>query len=81
MLSCFARLWWATWIVDRHSALSFNLRTQLTEVSCQNLRRPVPDTLWESSEVLPRDESPTIMGASHEVFHLDLFGVFIPLSL
>ncbi|KFZ20702.1 hypothetical protein V502_03051 [Pseudogymnoascus sp. VKM F-4520 (FW-2644)] len=74
------RLWWATWIVDRHSALSFNLRTQLTEVSCQNLRRPVPDTLWESSEPLSQIEGSMMIGANHEVFDLDLFGVFIPLS-
>jgi xylanolytic transcriptional activator XlnR len=78
------RLWWATYIVDRHSSLSFNLRTQMTEIDCRQLRRPIPDILWESSRPLtPRSGHGTPMGLTgvdFEVHSLDIFGIFIPIA-
>jgi hypothetical protein len=78
------RLWWATWIGDRHSALSFNLRTQLTELECQNLQRPYPDSIWELDSPLEPSlldhKQARRIGVDTEIQDLDLFGIFIPLA-
>ena len=57
---------------------------QLTDLDCQNLQRPCPDSIWESSSPLfPLPESSSIskaLGTDCEIRDLDLFGIFIPLE-
>lgn len=77
------RLWWASWIIDRHTALSFNLRTQLTDQDCPNLLYPHADEVWESDETLPLRD-PHIAGNGHRTpYHTaqpDFFGLYIPFA-
>lgn len=80
----FSRLWWSGYTIDRHAALSFNLRPQTTDLECQTLQRPCPDDLWESEASLEEyhqvEKPNTLKGIVYSVQHLDLFGVLLPLS-
>lgn len=79
----FQRLWWATYIIDRHSSLSFNLRFQMTDQRCQQLQLPCSDAIWESSLLLQECQrehfSTSPRGVGYKVHSLDLFGIFLPL--
>ncbi|BCS04224.1 Zn(II)2Cys6 transcription factor [Aspergillus luchuensis] len=77
------RLWWATYIIDRHAALSFNGRPRITDNECLFLPTPRPDALWnQPGPLLPHGEQPgaheTVL--SYNVGNLDMLGLFLPLS-
>lgn len=77
------RVWWATYIIDRHSSFSFNLRPHFSDMECQNLAQPCRDSLWESSTPLWElglSETKNSRGIAYSVNNLDLFGVMLPLS-
>jgi hypothetical protein len=80
----FLRLWWSGYTIDRHVALSFNLRPQTTDLECELLQRPCPDAVWESDASLQEyfeTERPKFpRGIIYSVQSLDLFGVLLPLS-
>ncbi|KAF8853852.1 hypothetical protein BDZ45DRAFT_706805 [Acephala macrosclerotiorum] len=72
------RLWWTGYMIDRHSALSFNLRPQTTDLEYQMLQRPCPDDIWESDVLLveyyPDARNEASKGIIYSVQTLDLFG-------
>ncbi|PYI02468.1 hypothetical protein BO78DRAFT_463925 [Aspergillus sclerotiicarbonarius CBS 121057] len=77
------RLWWATYIIDRHTALSFNGRPRITDHECLLLPTPRPDVVWkQSGPLLPwsdrRSQDNTML--SYHVQSLDMLGLFLPLS-
>ncbi|RAH57705.1 hypothetical protein BO85DRAFT_459695 [Aspergillus piperis CBS 112811] len=77
------RLWWATYIIDRHAALSFNGRPRITDNECLFLPTPRPDALWnQPGPLLPHGQQPgaheTLL--SYHVGNLDMLGLFLPLS-
>ncbi|OJI82498.1 hypothetical protein ASPTUDRAFT_123034 [Aspergillus tubingensis CBS 134.48] len=77
------RLWWATYIIDRHAALSFNGRPRITDNECLFLPTPRPDALWnQPGPLLPHGQQPgaheTVL--SYHVGNLDMLGFFLPLS-
>ncbi|PYI32043.1 hypothetical protein BP00DRAFT_435704 [Aspergillus indologenus CBS 114.80] len=76
------RLWWATYIIDRHAALSFNGRPRLTDQECSSLPTPCPDAIWDNLSPLPRSENclPHSMASRYQVRSLDMLGTFLPLS-
>uniref|UniRef100_A0A093V8Y3 Xylanolytic transcriptional activator xlnR n=1 Tax=Talaromyces marneffei PM1 TaxID=1077442 RepID=A0A093V8Y3_TALMA len=43
------RLWWATYIIDRHSSLSFNSRPLITDHECHQLPTPRSDSIWDQT--------------------------------
>ncbi|CZR63737.1 uncharacterized protein PAC_13634 [Phialocephala subalpina] len=78
------RLWWSGYTIDRHVALSFNLRPQTTDLECQTLQRPCPGDIWESDIFLEEyyqdaGNFPS-KGITYSIQTLDLFGVLLPLS-
>ncbi|KAK5062008.1 hypothetical protein LTR44_003383 [Exophiala sp. CCFEE 6388] len=66
------RLWWATYIIDRHSSLALNLRPTYTDASCP-LHLPSADDNWLQNRI----DSPAVF--DYHVATIDLFGLFIPL--
>ena len=69
-------------MLDRHVALSFNIRPQLTDQQCQNLQNPRPDTIWASSTPLEQyrhGTSAAPRGVGYIVHSLDEFGLLVPL--
>ncbi|KAI2841516.1 transcriptional regulator family: Fungal Specific TF [Aspergillus niger] len=77
------RLWWATYIIDRHAALSFNGRPRITDNECLSLPTPRPDPIWnQPGPLLPgsqgRSAHETVL--SYHVGNLDMLGLFLPLS-
>ncbi|CAK7204980.1 hypothetical protein SEUCBS139899_007743 [Sporothrix eucalyptigena] len=74
------RLWWAAYIVDKHSSFSFNLRPTLAEAECRFIHRPCCDDVWQSDDDLLEDEPDRVQGLGYEVHSLDWFGVFVPLA-
>lgn len=71
-------------MIDRHSALSFNLRPQLTDQEVEKVGLPVPDHDWEEDYALPTfAEDGRVSSSTIEPFsvrQMDMFGLFIPLS-
>ncbi|KAK0387014.1 hypothetical protein NLU13_5328 [Sarocladium strictum] len=80
----YRRLCWATYIMDRHSAFSFNLQPQLPEADSSLIPRPCADAIWEQDEDLPHDlhshHLPQDTPREYEVSSVDLFGLLIPIS-
>ncbi|KUL89829.1 hypothetical protein ZTR_02723 [Talaromyces verruculosus] len=77
------RLWWAAYIIDRHSSLSFNSRPVITDQECHQLPVPCSDSIWDQTGPLSAGQNETSYEAdilNYAVRSLDMFGVFIPLS-
>ncbi|PYH96658.1 hypothetical protein BO71DRAFT_417683 [Aspergillus ellipticus CBS 707.79] len=76
------RLWWATYIIDRHSALSFNARPRITDQECLPLPMPRSDGVWsQMGPLLPwSDHGSHSMALTYHVRSLDMLGVFLPLD-
>lgn len=75
------RLWWAAYVVDKHSSFSFNWRPTLAESECRYIRRPCRDEVWlADGELYLGDEAEPPQGLGFEVISLDWFGIFVPLS-
>lgn len=76
------RLWWSVYMLDRHVALSFNIRPQLTDQQCQNLQVPCPDAIWASLTPLERNlhaNNAVHRGIGYTVRSLDEFELLVPL--
>ncbi|KAJ5627840.1 hypothetical protein N7490_010068 [Penicillium lividum] len=74
------RLWWASYIIDRHVALSFNERPRIADQECR-LLPPVPDAVWILPGPLlrnPENFQGTML--EHRVSNLDMLGIYLPLS-
>ncbi|KAJ5727741.1 NmrA-like family protein [Penicillium malachiteum] len=76
------RLWWATFIIDRHVALSFNERPYIPDQECQLLPIPSPDTVWVMPGRLLSTSETLINGNTigYRVISLDMLGIYLPLS-
>jgi hypothetical protein len=74
----------AVYTIDRHTALSFNLRVQMADRECQQLQLPCPDEVWESpqplEDVVQAFAVRESCGITYSVRGLDLFGIFLPPS-
>ncbi|ROT42169.1 transcriptional activator xlnR [Sodiomyces alkalinus F11] len=44
------RIWWLTYIVDRHLALCYNRPLFLLDIECSGLLQPMDDTAWQNGE-------------------------------
>ncbi|KAK1466413.1 hypothetical protein CCUS01_01262, partial [Colletotrichum cuscutae] len=47
------RIWWLTYIVDRHLALCYNRPLFLLDLECAGLLQPMDDTAWQNGEFRP----------------------------
>ncbi|PYH42273.1 fungal specific transcription factor domain-containing protein [Aspergillus saccharolyticus JOP 1030-1] len=76
------RLWWATYIIDRHVALSFNGRPRLTDQECSYLPVPCPDAVWDQMSPLPQLSNDVLQSSEsrYQLRSLDMLGTFLPLS-
>ncbi|KAJ5937822.1 hypothetical protein N7454_004164 [Penicillium verhagenii] len=76
------RLWWASYIIDRHVALSFNERPRIPDQECQLLPTPSPDTVWVLPGPLLRAPEINFQGTMlcYRVGSLDMLGIYLPLS-
>ncbi|PWY68391.1 hypothetical protein BO70DRAFT_374357 [Aspergillus heteromorphus CBS 117.55] len=77
------RLWWATYIIDRHTALSFNGRPRITDQECLPLPPPRPDVVWNQlGPLLPWSDrqSHDPVALTYHVESLDMLGIFLPLA-
>ncbi|KAJ5658345.1 uncharacterized protein N7484_001994 [Penicillium longicatenatum] len=76
------RLWWASYIIDRHVALSFNERPHIPDQECQLLPTPSPDAVWVLPGPLLRSPEINFQGTmlGYRVKSLDMLGIYLPLS-
>ncbi|KAL2760328.1 hypothetical protein ACRALDRAFT_1038680 [Sodiomyces alcalophilus JCM 7366] len=44
------RIWWLTYIVDRHLALCYNRPLFLLDIECSGLLQPMDDTAWQNGD-------------------------------
>lgn len=81
-LLIFSRLWWASYIIDRHVALSFNERPHIPDQECQLLPTPSPDAVWVLPGPLLRSPEINFQGTmlGYRVKSLDMLGIYLPLS-
>ncbi|OLN95746.1 Xylanolytic transcriptional activator xlnR-like protein [Colletotrichum chlorophyti] len=47
------RIWWLTYIVDRHLALCYNRPLFLLDMECAGLQQPMDDTAWQNGDFRP----------------------------
>ncbi|WYZ46037.1 hypothetical protein EsH8_IX_000262 [Colletotrichum jinshuiense] len=86
------RIWWLTYIVDRHLALCYNRPLFLLDLECAGLMQPMDDTAWQNGEFRHthattdpslRDastgQSGRIRGPHFECTGHSIFGYFLPL--
>jgi hypothetical protein len=50
------RVWWTSYILDRHLALSFNSPLVIREVDCEGMLFPDLDVRWQTPEVYSENE-------------------------
>ncbi|KAK8090877.1 Xylanolytic transcriptional activator xlnR [Apiospora phragmitis] len=78
------RIWWLTYIVDRHLALCYNRPLFLLDIECEGLMQPMDDTEWQNGNfrsnvtdpALPDDR---VRGPHFECTGHSIFGYFLPL--
>lgn len=78
------RIWWLTYIVDRHLALCYNRPLFLLDIECEGLLQPMDDTEWQNGNFDPSDTDPDlsddrIRGPHFECTSHSIFGYFLPL--
>ncbi|KZL84186.1 transcriptional activator xlnr [Colletotrichum incanum] len=86
------RIWWLTYIVDRHLALCYNRPLFLLDLECAGLLQPMDDTAWQNGEFRPTHvttdpslgDSATgqhsrVRGPHFECTGHSIFGYFLPL--
>lgn len=74
------RLFWLIYCMDRHLALSFNLRLALPEGTfC--VRNPLPESIWQSLDTADLNCIPSMpLGPPHQITGCGFFEYFLPLA-
>ncbi|KAJ5279837.1 hypothetical protein N7478_005209 [Penicillium angulare] len=74
------RLFWLIYSLDRHLALSFNMRISLPEGTfC--VRNPLPETVWQSLDTADLTYMPTCqLGPPTQITGCGFFEYFLPLA-
>ncbi|ORY65029.1 transcriptional activator xlnR [Pseudomassariella vexata] len=78
------RIWWLTYIVDRHLALCYNRPLFLLDIECEGLLQPMDDTEWQNGNFRPGTTDPALSGVRVRGPHFEcsghsIFGYFLPL--
>lgn len=84
------RIWWLTYIVDRHLALCYNRPLFLLDIECEGLLQPMDDTEWQNGNFNahttdpalsepPGSEGVRVRGPHFECTGHSIFGYFLPL--
>ncbi|WQF85780.1 hypothetical protein CDEST_10794 [Colletotrichum destructivum] len=86
------RIWWLTYIVDRHLALCYNRPLFLLDLECAGLLQPMDDTAWQNGEFRPTQattdpslgdadssQPSRVRGPHFECTGHSIFGYFLPL--
>ncbi|KAI1845786.1 hypothetical protein JX265_000035 [Neoarthrinium moseri] len=78
------RIWWLTYIVDRHLALCYNRPLFLLDIECESLLQPMDDTEWQNGNFNPSTTDPAlsesrVKGPHFECTGHSIFGYFLPL--
>ncbi|KAI5926660.1 transcriptional activator xlnR [Camillea tinctor] len=84
------RIWWLTYIVDRHLALCYNRPLFLLDIECEGLLQPMDDTDWQNGNFRSYTTDPAlaeqsegdsgrVRGPHFECNGHSIFGYFLPL--
>ncbi|KAI1336246.1 transcriptional activator xlnR [Xylariaceae sp. FL0016] len=84
------RIWWLTYVVDRHLALCYNRPLFLLDIECEGLLQPMDDTEWQNGNFETYTTDPALSdqsdadngrarGPSFECNGHSIFGYFLPL--
>ncbi|KAI1503032.1 fungal-specific transcription factor domain-containing protein [Biscogniauxia marginata] len=84
------RIWWLTYIVDRHLALCYNRPLFLLDIECEGLLQPMDDTDWQNGNFSsyttdpalaeqPEADGARVRGPHFECNGHSIFGYFLPL--
>lgn len=84
------RIWWLTYIVDRHLALCYNRPLFLLDIECEGLLQPMDDTEWQNGNFSSQTTDPAlsepsgsdggrVRGPHFECTGHSIFGYFLPL--
>ncbi|KAF6838019.1 transcriptional activator xlnr [Colletotrichum musicola] len=86
------RIWWLTYIVDRHLALCYNRPLFLLDLECAGLLQPMDDTAWQNGDFRHVDtltdpslgdhsdgQIGRVRGPHFECTGHSIFGYFLPL--
>nr|XP_036577864.1 transcriptional activator xlnr [Colletotrichum truncatum]KAF6784960.1 transcriptional activator xlnr [Colletotrichum truncatum] len=80
------RIWWLTYIVDRHLALCYNRPLFLLDLECAGLLQPMDDTAWQNGDFRQTDNTTDpslgdgrVRGPHFECTGHSIFGYFLPL--
>lgn len=78
------RIWWLTYIMDRHLALCYNRPLFLLDIECEGLLQPMDDTEWQNGKFGPGTTDPLLVddrvrGPHFECTGHSIFGYFLPL--
>ncbi|KAK6853302.1 Xylanolytic transcriptional activator xlnR [Apiospora arundinis] len=78
------RIWWLTYIVDRHLALCYNRPLFLLDIECEGLMQPMDDTEWQNGNFRSNVTDPALPGERVRGPHFEctghsIFGYFLPL--
>ncbi|TEA14378.1 Xylanolytic transcriptional activator xlnR-like protein [Colletotrichum sidae] len=83
------RIWWLTYIVDRHLALCYNRPLFLLDLECAGLLQPMDDTAWQNGDFrhneattdpsLGDGQPSRVRGPHFECKGHGIFGYFLPL--
>lgn len=78
------RIWWLTYIVDRHLALCYNRPLFLLDIECEGLLQPMDDTDWQNGNFHSSTTDPALAADRPHGLHFEctghsIFGYFLPL--
>ncbi|KAI0008555.1 transcriptional activator xlnR [Xylariaceae sp. FL0662B] len=84
------RIWWLTYIMDRHLALCYNRPLFLLDIECEGLLQPMDDTEWQNGNFNSCTTDPAlseqsgsgegrVRGPHFECTGHSIFGYFLPL--
>lgn len=78
------RIWWLTYIVDRHLALCYNRPLFLLDIECEGLLQPMDDTEWQNGNFGLTTTDPALRGDRVRGPHFEctghsIYGYFLPL--
>lgn len=78
------RIWWLTYVVDRHLALCYNRPLFLLDIECEGLLQPMDDTEWQNGNLHTSTTDPALSGERVRGPHFEctghsIFGYFLPL--
>ena len=74
------RLFWLIYAMDRHLALSFNMRLYIPDGTF-SVRTPLPETVWQSLDTIDLSYIPTCaLGPPTQISGCGFFEYFLPLA-